>query len=95
LVPILIDETHTIIAGHGRHAAAKLLELEQVPVIKVEGLSTAKRRALALADNKIAANAGWDREILAAELPELADLLVVEGLDISITGMSFGRASSD
>ncbi len=88
LVPILIDETHTIIAGHGRYAAAKLLALEQVPVIKVEGLSPAKRRALALADNKIAANAGWDREILAAELPELADLLVVEGLDISITGFA-------
>ena len=56
--------------------------------MRVEGLSVAKRRALALADNKIAANSGWDREILAAELPELADILVVEGLDISITGFA-------
>jgi ParB-like chromosome segregation protein Spo0J len=86
LVPLLIDEGGALIAGHGRYAAAKLLGLEQVPVIEVKGLSEAKRRALALADNKIAENAGWDRELLAAELPELAELLVVDGLDISITG---------
>lgn len=86
VVPILIDDNAVIIAGHGRYAAAKLLELEQVPAIKLQGLSEAKRRALALADNRIAESAGWDREILATELPELAELLVVEGLDVSITG---------
>ena len=86
VVPILVDEKGVIVAGHGRHTAAKLLGLKEVPTIKVEGLSQAKRRALALADNRIAEGAGWDREILAAELPELAELLVVEGLDISITG---------
>ena len=88
LVPILIDEGSVVIAGHGRYAAAILLGLPEVPVIRVEGLSEAKRRALALADNKIAENAGWDRELLATELPELADILVVEGLDISITGFA-------
>jgi DNA modification methylase len=88
VVPLLIDEAGVLIAGHGRHAAAKLLGLEQVPVIEVKGLSEAKRRALALADNKIAENAGWDRELLAAELPELAEILVVDGLDISITGFA-------
>ena len=88
VVPILIDESCVIVAGHGRYAAAKLLGLRQVPVIEVSGLSEAKRRALALADNKIAENAGWDRELLAAELPELAEVLVVEGLDISITGFA-------
>ena len=88
LVPVLVDESHSIIAGHGRHAAAKLLGLEQVPVVEVRGLPEAKRRALAIADNKIAENAGWDRELLAAELPELAELLVVEGLDIAITGFA-------
>src|SRR5258708_24027194 len=86
VVPIVIDEDGVIIAGHGRYAAAKLLDLKQVPAIKVEGLSETKRRALALADNRIAESAGWDREILAAELPELAELLVIEGLDVSITG---------
>src|SRR5439155_3779193 len=88
VVPIVIDEDGVIIAGHGRYAAAKLNDLKEVPAIKVQGLSEAKRRALALADNRIAENAGWDREILAAELPELAEILVVEGLDVSITGFS-------
>jgi hypothetical protein len=73
LVPILIDQGGLIIAGHGRYAAAVLLGLQEVPVIRVEGLSEAKRRALALADNKIGENAGWDRELLATELPELAE----------------------
>ena len=88
VVPILIDDGNAIIAGHGRYAAAKLLDLREVPTIKVLGLSEAKRRALALADNRIAESAGWDRELLAAELPELAEILVVEGLDVSITGFS-------
>ena len=88
VVPIVIDDSGVIIAGHGRYAAAKLLGLKEVPAIKVQGLSEAKRRALALADNKIAENAGWDRDILAVELPELAEILVVEGLDVSITGFS-------
>jgi DNA modification methylase len=88
LVPIVADEAGLIIAGHGRHAAAQLLGLAQVPVIAVAGLSETKRRALSLADNKIAANAGWDRELLAQELPELAELLVVEGLELSITGFA-------
>jgi DNA modification methylase len=88
VVPILIDDDGVIIAGHGRYAAAKLLDLKQVPAIKVRGLSEAKRRALALADNRIAEGAGWDRELLAIELPALAEILVVEGLDVSITGFS-------
>ena len=88
VVPILIDDDCIIIAGHGRYAAAKLLDLKQVPVIKVTGLSEAKRRALALADNRIAESAGWDRELLSLELPELTEILIGEGLDISITGFS-------
>src|SRR5262249_14356744 len=86
LVPVLIDDDLTIVAGHGRWTAAKLLELPEIPVLKVTGLSALQKRALALADNKIAENAGWDRQILAAELPELAELLIQEDLDISITG---------
>lgn len=88
VVPILVDEDGLIITGHGRYAAAKMLDLKQVPTLKVEGLSAAKRRALALADNRIAQNAGWDREILAAELPALTEVLAIEGLDLSITGFS-------
>lgn len=88
VVPILTDEARNIIGGDGRYQGARLLGLKQVPVIVVQGLSEAKRRALALADNKIAENAGWDREKLAVELPELSELLIEEGLNISITGFA-------
>jgi hypothetical protein len=57
-----------------------------VPVIVLAGLSPARQRALAIADNKIAENAGWNRERLAIEIPELAGLLETEGLDVSILG---------
>src|SRR5439155_1708531 len=60
VVPIVIDDSGVIIAGHGRYAAAKLLGLKEVLAIKVQGLSEVKGRALALADNKIAENAGRD-----------------------------------
>ena len=70
--PLLVSEDGELIAGHGRYQAAKLLGLAKVPVIVVAGLSPAKRRALAIADNKIAENAGWDRERLAIEIPELS-----------------------
>src|SRR6266704_5057881 len=84
--PLLVSEDGELIAGHGRYKAAELLGLAKVPVIVVAGLSPAKRRALAIADNKIAENAGWDRERLAIEIPELTGLLSAEGLDISILG---------
>jgi DNA modification methylase len=88
VVPIVVDENSTILLGHGRLAAAIDLDLNEVPVIVLEGLSEAKKRALLLADNKITENAGWDRKRLHIELPELAELLVEEGLDISITGFA-------
>src|SRR5947208_16771404 len=84
--PLLVDEHGEIIAGHGRYRAAELLGFTSAPVIIVAGLSRAKRRALAIADNKIAENSGWDRERLAIEIPELTGLLSAEGLDISILG---------
>ena len=84
--PILIDENKEIIAGVGRFKAADQLGLRSVPVIFITGLSDVKKRALALADNKIAANAGWDRAVLAAELGELANLLPECALNIDITG---------
>ncbi len=84
--PILADEHGNVIAGHGRFKAAEMLGLKEVPVIAVSGLSEGEKRALALADNKIAENAGWDRELLAAELGELSVILPECNLDIAITG---------
>ena len=87
-IPILADNDGNIIAGHGRFEAAKQLGLKRVPVIRVDGLSEAQLRALALADNKIAEAAGWDRERLLGELIELSELLIQESLEISISGFT-------
>jgi hypothetical protein len=89
--PILADEEGNVIAGHGRYLAALELRLKEVPVAVLTGLSHVQRRALALADNKIADNSGMDRKILAAELGELAILLPEINLDISITGFEAGE----
>lgn len=83
---ILADDKGNIIAGHGRHLAAVALGLKTVPVITASHLTEVEKRALALADNKIADNAGWDRGKLVAELGELANLLPEINLDLSITG---------
>lgn len=87
--PILIDPDGAVIAGHGRLLAAKAMALAEVPTIILEGLSDAQKRALRLADNKIALNAGWDLDILKLELAELAVLDV--DLDLSVTGFSPGE----
>jgi DNA modification methylase len=92
--PIIIDENNAILAGHGRYQAALQLGLSEVPVIVVAGLSDAEKRALALADNKIAANAGWDRQLLAEELSDLAKLLPDCNLDLEITGFDTAEIDS-
>ncbi len=80
--PILIDETDEIIAGHGRLEGARAVGLAEVPCIRLEGLTNAQKKALVIADNKLAINAGWDLEILEEQMLELID----EGLDLEITG---------
>lgn len=70
--PVLIDQRGTIIAGHGRVMAARKLGLTEVPVVRLEHLTDAQRRALTLADNRIAESAGWDEKLLAEELAHLA-----------------------
>ncbi len=92
--PILIDENGVVIAGFGRYQAARLLGFREVPVIVKLGLSDTEKRALALADNKIAANSGWDRVQLAVELGELAALLPECNLDFDITGFDSAEIDS-
>ena len=72
--PVLIDGDNRIIAGHGRVMAARELGLEQVPVIRLEPMSEAEKKAYIIADNRIADEGGWDREVLALELQCLIDL---------------------
>jgi len=72
--PILIDKDNRIIAGHGRVLAAKKLGMMDVPCLILEGLSREQLRAYVIADNKLAENADWDKELLASEILELEDL---------------------
>ena len=82
LTPCLIDKEFNLIAGHGRLAAAKELQLEKLPCVFVEGLSDDQRRYYILADNKLSEIAEWNLEILQQELKELAEA----GFDVSIVG---------
>ena len=69
--PILVSGDNSIIAGHGRLMAARKLEMEEVPVIVLDHLSKAQQRALVIADNQLAMNAGWDMNMLKAEIEDL------------------------
>ena len=82
--PVLIDEQSSIIAGHGRVLAARKLELDSVPCIRLNHLSETQRRAYIIADNKLAMNAGWDDELLALEFEGLGE----EGFDLELTGFT-------
>jgi DNA modification methylase len=85
--PVLVDGTNGIIAGHGRVMAAGKLGLATVPVIELAHLSETQKRAYILADNKLAEQAGWDRELLALELGDLRDMAV----DLATLGFDAGE----
>jgi DNA modification methylase len=88
--PVLVDSRDGIIAGHGRVAAAQLLGMSDIPTVRVDHLSPAQIRAYVIADNKLAENAGWDRNLLALELQELS----VE-LNFDVTATGFETAEVD
>jgi len=91
--PIIIDNVETVLAGNGTLAAAILLGLKLVPVVRITHLTPTQKRLLVLADNKIAENAGWDREFLAEELAELSVVLDDLEVDLSldVTGFETGE----
>jgi DNA modification methylase len=80
--PVLVGNDGVIVAGHGRVMAARKLGLSEAPVIVLAHLSPTQRRALMIADNQIATNAGWNEEMLAAELAALKD----EAFDLDLLG---------
>lgn len=80
--PILAGSDGVIVAGHGRLAAAQKLGLEKVPVVVLDHLTPTQRRALVIADNRIAENAGWDEAMLQVELAALQD----DDFDLALTG---------
>ncbi|MCZ6772727.1 MAG: site-specific DNA-methyltransferase [Proteobacteria bacterium] len=83
-VPVLIDAESTIIAGHARVEAAKRLGMECVPVIQIDHLTQAQKRAYIIADNRLAELAGWDEELLAVEFKFLTEIDIE--FDVGITG---------
>src|SRR6187200_213409 len=80
--PVLVDGANGIIAGHGRVMAARKLGLPTVPVIELAHLTDAQKRAYILADNRLAEQAGWDRDLLAIEF----STLIEEGFEVEATG---------
>ena len=85
--PVLIDRENRILAGHGRVAAAQQLGMATVPCLRFEHMTETEKRAYVLADNKLALNAGWDADLLAAELGALLESPDLD-FDIGITGFS-------
>lgn len=89
--PILIDAEDNIVAGHGRVAAAKLLDMDEIPTICLDHLTDSELRAYILADNRLAELAGWDNDILAIEFQALSDM----DLNFDITTTGFETAEID
>lgn len=87
--PVLVNEEGRIIAGHGRVAAARLLQLERVPVLRLDGMSEAERRAYVIADNRLAELAGWDRDLLQLELGAILEL--EPDFDLALNGFIDGE----
>jgi len=90
--PVLIDASNSILAGHGRVAAATLLDMQQVPCLRLEHMTHAQKRAYVLADHKLALNAGWDDEVLAEELRALLEIDL--DFDVEVTGFSIAEIDS-
>jgi ParB-like chromosome segregation protein Spo0J len=81
-IPVLIDETGTLIAGHGRVLAARQLSIETIPTMIARGWTEAQIKAYRLADNKLSLNSEWDIGLLKVELGDLREL----GVDLQVTG---------
>src|ERR1700722_7288036 len=84
--PIVIDENGMIICGHGRFEAGKKIGLTHLPAIRLSGLTSAQKRALALADNKLAELGDWDLDMLSEELSFLHDPLTELDFDPRMVG---------
>jgi len=88
--PILVDGQKGIIAGHGRLLAARKLKMTHVPVIELEHLTQTQKKALIIADNKLAMNAGWDNELLTIELNDL----MADGFALDILGFDVNELAA-
>jgi DNA modification methylase len=85
--PILVDENRTILVGHGRLESAKILNLPQVPTLTLSGLSESKKRAIVIADNRLAERAEWDMDVLRGQFREL----IAVDFEVDLTGFTTGE----
>ena len=92
--PILIDENNEIIAGHGRFMAAQVMNLKTVPTVKLSHLTDAQKRAYRLADNKIAENGGWNKELLSLEIKDLEKICLNDNFVIQDIGFNDAELDS-
>ena len=83
----LLGSDKMVIVGHARLAAARKLQIQDVPVIVLDHLTETQRHALVLADNRLAENAGWDEELLRIELTALRD----DSFDLGVIGFDDQR----
>ncbi|MBY0562457.1 ParB/Srx family N-terminal domain-containing protein [Hyphomicrobium sp.] len=93
-IPVLVDETGTLIAGHGRIMAAQRLGLSEVPTMTAKGWSEAQKRAYVIADNQLTLNSTWDKELLGVELEGLKEMnfnLDLVGFSSKELGSIFGK----
>lgn len=88
--PVLVKEDKTIIAGHGRVLAAQMLGMTKVPCLVLDYLTDAQAKALAIADNKIPLNSGWDLDLLKIEIEELQET----GMDLGLLAFTDGELAS-
>lgn len=95
VIPVTLEDDGTLIAGHGRVAAAKLLGRKTVPAVRVSHLDEVQKRALRLADNKTAENAGWDKKLLAIEFAELVAIDLNTDISFDLTMTGFASAEID
>ena len=82
--PVLIDGNNSVVAGHGRIEAARMLGMKTVPVLRLEHMSEAEKRAYIIADNRLAELAGWDNNLLALEFDAIAEL--DKEFELALTG---------
>jgi DNA modification methylase len=87
--PVLTDAAGNVLAGHGRIEAAKFLGETEIPVLRLEHMNEAQKRAIIIADNKLAENAGWNDDLLATELQFLTDIEL--DFDVELTGFDMGE----
>jgi ParB-like chromosome segregation protein Spo0J len=85
--PILVDETSTILAGHGRLEAARRLGMTEVPTVTITGLSASEKRAVVIADNRLPERAVWDFDLLRRHFENLIEI----DFDVELTGFSTGE----